>query len=102
MRKVVYLLLAAALLYLVPSLILEAVYGPSYGFLSGEDCWMADGEGGWVRHGNPDHPPPQHSSVNVPAYARGIPVVLPIMLLTISVMIWIFRARHSRQHREIA
>lgn len=81
MRKAVLLLVGIILLYLVPSLILQAIYGPSYGFLSGEDCWVPDGKGGWVEHGRPFNPPPAGPSVNIPILVRYIPIFLPALLL---------------------
>ncbi|HUW20604.1 MAG TPA: hypothetical protein VMW16_15005 [Sedimentisphaerales bacterium] len=30
--------------------------------MSGEDCWMPDEEGGWVRHGVPAGPAPDYPS----------------------------------------
>jgi hypothetical protein len=30
--------------------------------MSGEDCWMPDGEGGWVKHGVPAGPAPDYPS----------------------------------------
>ena len=81
MKNNLILLIAIILLYLVPTLILSAVYGPSYGFLSGEDCWVPDGQGGWSRHGQPTEPAPLESSVNVPFMARYLPIFLPGLVL---------------------
>jgi hypothetical protein len=81
MRKKVLFLIAVVLLFLIPSLILEAIYGPSYGFLAGEDCWQPDGSGGWVKHGQPSMPPPDEPSVEVPMGVRYIPIFLPGLLL---------------------
>ncbi len=88
-----YLLLVAVILFVVPSLILDEVYGPSYDFLSGEDCWVADENGGWIKHGHPAGPPPQHASVEVPLYLRSIPIALPILLLIGFFLVRAFRAR---------
>jgi hypothetical protein len=96
MRKYTLLLLVAAILFVVPSLILDEVYGPSYDFLSGEDCWVADGNGGWVKHGNPADPPPQDTSVEVPLYLRSIPVALPILFLIVFLLIRGIRGRPPR------
>jgi len=81
MRNNVILLIVIILLYLVPSLILSAVYGPSYGFLSGEDCWVPDGQGGWLQHGQPAEPAPSESSMNVPFTIRYLPIFLPALVL---------------------
>ena len=64
-------------LYLISSLALQLAYGPSFGFLSGEDCWVADGHGGWNRHGNPTDPAPKEPSANIPIGVRYIPIFLP-------------------------
>lgn len=81
MKNNVILLLVIIALYLVSSLVLSAVYGPSYGFLSGEDCWMPDGQGGWTQHGRPSEPEPSEPSVNVPFTVRYIPIFLPGLVL---------------------
>ena len=96
MRKPVLFLIAIALLYVVPSLILEAVYGPSYGFLSGEDCWIPDGQGGWVEHGSPADPPPTQPSVGVPIMVRYIPIFLPTLLLILFMFTPLSRKLESR------
>ena len=75
------LLIGVILLYVIPSLILDAVYGPSYGFLSGEDCWEPDSKGGWVMHGQPTKPPPEEPSVVVPLSLYYVPILLPAALL---------------------
>lgn len=81
MRKHIILLTAVIVLYFVPSLILQAIYGPSFGFLSGEDCWVPNGNGGWFPHGQPLMPPPDVPSVNVPMVLRYIPIFAPGLLL---------------------
>ena len=79
MRKTVIYIVAIILLFLIPALILRAMYGPSYYFLSGEDCWMPDGTGGWTKHSGAgfEVPPPQEPSVNIPLMVMYIPVFLP-------------------------
>jgi len=81
MRKNIIFLVIIILLYLIPALILSAVYGPSFGFLSGEDCWQPDGQGGWIQHGHPDGPAPTEPSVNVPVIVRYLPIFLPGLVL---------------------
>jgi hypothetical protein len=81
MKNNLILLIIVILLYLVPSLILSAVYGPSFGFLSGEDSWNPDGHGGWVQHGSPAGPPPTEPSVKVPFALRYLPIFLPGLVL---------------------
>lgn len=81
MRNKVLFLIAVVLLFLIPSFALEAIYGPSYGFLAGEDCWVPDGQGGWAKHGDPALPQPSQPSVNVPMWVRYIPIFLPGLLL---------------------
>ncbi len=83
MRNHVILLIAVFLLYLIPSVILQTVYGPSYGFLSGEDCWQPDDSGGWVKHGAPSVPPPAEPSVSVPIGVRYIPIFLAAAVLVL-------------------
>ena len=81
MRNKLIFLVAIILLYLIPSLILQGIYGPSYGFMSGEDCWQPDGTGGWAKHGNPQEPQPSEPSVNVPMWAWYLPILLPGLVL---------------------
>ncbi|MHC4790193.1 MAG: hypothetical protein ACYS8Y_01945 [Planctomycetota bacterium] len=46
--------------------------------ISGEDCWMPDGKGGWEKHGVPAGPPPDYPSPipDTPAVAGFIPLFL--------------------------
>lgn len=81
MKKNLYLLGGMIILYLIPSLTLQGIYGQSYGFLSGEDCWVADNSGGWIKHGNPTDAIPTEPSVAVPLGVRYIPIFLPAILL---------------------
>jgi len=83
MRNAVLLLLGIIILYLLSSLVLQGIYGPSYGFLTGEDSWVPDGQGGWGRHGNPAGPQPQVPSVDVPLMVRYVPIFVPALLLVL-------------------
>jgi hypothetical protein len=83
MQRNVYLLLGVILLYLIPSLILSGIYGPSYGFLQGDNCWVPDGHGGWEKHGEPTDAAPAQPSVVVPLAVRYIPIFLPGLLLVL-------------------
>lgn len=74
-------MVAVILLYLIPSIVLQTVYGPSYGFLSGENYWRPDGNFGWVETGHPAGSPPDQPSVNVPTAVRYVPIFLPAVLL---------------------
>lgn len=74
-------MLALILLYLLLSVFLQAIYGPSFGFLSGEDAWVPAGSGGWVRHGAPSGPPPDQPSIDVPITVRYIPILVPGLIL---------------------
>ena len=80
MRKAIIIVVLVFFLFLIPALILRAIYGPSYYFLSGEDCWMPDGTGGWTKHGVPGGSSPQEPSVNIPLVVMYIPVLLPGLL----------------------
>lgn len=80
MGKVIILLVLVFVSFLIPALILRAIYGPSYYFLSGHDCWMPDGDGGWVKHGVLDGPPPQEASINIPLLVMYIPVFLAVIM----------------------
>ncbi|MHC4648127.1 MAG: hypothetical protein ACYTBJ_21920 [Planctomycetota bacterium] len=80
MGKLVVLLILVFLSSLIPAVILRTIYGPSYYYLSGEDCWMPDGDGGWVKHGVPGSPPPDEPSVNIPVPIMYIPVLLAVLV----------------------
>ncbi len=77
----VLLILAAVFLYLIPALILQLTYGPSYGLLSFNDNWVPDGNGGWKAEGFPGTFRPSQPSVNVPIFLKLIPVTLPVLLI---------------------
>ncbi len=80
MRKTIIFVVTIILLFLIPALVLRTIYGPSYHFLSGEDCWMPNGNGGWVKHGFPYGQMPHEMSVNIPLVVMYIPVLLPGLL----------------------
>lgn len=75
------ILVGVILLYLIPSLALKAAYGPSYGFMEGEDRWIPDGQSGWQAHGSPLGPPPDAPSEVVPLWAQYLPIFLPGLLI---------------------
>lgn len=81
MRKKIFLLMGIVGLFLLTSLALYLVYGHSYPFLAGEDCWMPDGAGGWWAHGHPADPAPAEHSTNVPLILQYLPIFLPALLL---------------------
>jgi hypothetical protein len=81
LRNVVYLIIAAVAIAVLTSLVISAIYGPSYSFLTGEDNWLPDGKGGWFKHGHPPGPPPSQPSVVVPVYIEWLPVILPLLLI---------------------
>jgi len=81
MRNKLILLVAIIALFLATSLALHLIYGPSFPFLAGEDCWMPDGAGGWRAHGHPSDPPPDQLSVAVPLLLNYVPIFLPAALL---------------------
>ncbi|MBU8933302.1 MAG: hypothetical protein KOO62_04775 [candidate division Zixibacteria bacterium] len=81
MKNSLTLLVALIGLYLALSLILHVVYGPSFGFLAGEDCWIPDGDGGWMAHGIPDSIAPDSPSMNVPLLLRYLPIYVPGLIL---------------------
>lgn len=81
MKNSMLLLLAVIGLYLFPSMALQGIYGPSYGFMNGDNCWLPDGDGGWEAHGNPIYSQPTEPSVEVPIAVRYLPIFLPALLL---------------------
>jgi hypothetical protein len=83
MKNKLILLVVIIALFLVTSLALNLIYGPSFPFLAGEDCWMPDGTGGWCAHGHPSDPPPDQPSVAVPLVLVYLPIFLPAALLIV-------------------
>ena len=83
MHKKVYLLLGILGIYLITSLCLHLVFGPSFHFLSGEDSWVPDGAGGWLAHGHPPDPRPQEPSTNFHFILQYLPIFLPTLLLVL-------------------
>jgi len=80
-RKKLFLILGIVVLHLATSFCLSMVYGPSFHFLSGEDCWLPDGAGGWIAHGHPADPQPQQPSTNIHFILQYLPIFLPTLLL---------------------
>ena len=78
MQRWLLLILGVIILYLVPSLLLQAVYGDSYGFMAPDDCWTADGR---QMQGFPDSPRPTEPSRNVPVFLQIAPFLLPLLLI---------------------
>jgi len=76
-----YLLGVIIALYLVLALGLHLIYGPSYPFLAGEDCWQPDGQGGWRAHGSPLDSAPTETSVEVPLLLNYLPIFVPALVL---------------------
>ena len=81
MKKIVILLSVIIFLYIISSFSLHLIYGDSYPFLQGEDCWLPDGSGGWVQHGQPAGTQPEMPSVNIPVPVKYIPIFLPALVL---------------------
>ncbi len=54
MRRATIIMVLVILSFLFSTVFLKAI--------SGEDCWMPDGEGGWVKHGVPAGPAPDYPS----------------------------------------
>ena len=70
MRKAI--IIVALVLF---SFLLSAVF---FKAISGEDCWIPDGEGGWVKHGAPVGPAPDYAS---PIANAGVaPSLLPLIV----------------------
>lgn len=81
-RNLIFLLILIAL-YLIPSLILDAAYGPSFMLWAGSDYWRPDGESGWTEVGRPTDPKPVEPSVDVPILMHYIPLLLPGLVLMV-------------------
>jgi len=101
MRNIIIFLIVVVLLYLIPSLILQAVYGPSYGFLSGENHWVPDGYGGWQKQGEPTELPPTIPSVNVPLWAKYIPLFLPGFLVILFIFTPLSKLLENKSSEEM-
>ncbi|MCP4603448.1 MAG: hypothetical protein GY847_23505 [Proteobacteria bacterium] len=81
MRNSVFLLVAIIALHLALALGLQVMYGPSYGFMAGEDCWKPDGQGGWMKHGEPSAPSPAEPSQDIPIPVQYLPIFVPGLVL---------------------
>lgn len=85
-RNLIFLAILIAL-YLIPSLIFDAVYGPSYMLWETNDYWRPDALGGWEAVGVPREPMPAEPSQVVSIWAFYLPLLLPgivilVMMLT--------------------
>ncbi len=65
MRRAVIIFLLVLCSFIFSALFLKAI--------SGEDCWMPDGKGGWVKHGVPAGPPPDY-----PSPIADTPTLIPL------------------------
>jgi hypothetical protein len=81
MKKTLLLILMAVVLGVATAAILQLIYGPSYGLLSGEDGWLPDGSGGWAKHGSPESAPPAQTSMVMPTFLVWLPLILPLALI---------------------
>ncbi len=97
MLKTIIFIVAIILLFLIPTLILRAIYGPSYYSLSGEDCWIPDGIGGWTKHGVPSGSPPQELSIDIPLTVMYIPVLLPSLLTAFLLCVFLSKKLKRRK-----
>lgn len=97
MKNAVYLLLALIVLYVVLSLGLHAVYGPSYPFPPTSDNWRPDGSGGWVKLGDPSGPMPDVPSENIPVLLGYVPLLVPGLLLVLFLFTPLSRMLEGRQ-----
>ena len=68
MRKAIIIVVLVFFSFLFSAIFFKAI--------SGEDCWMPDGEGGWVKHGVPDGPPPDYPSQIKDASGCGYLILL--------------------------
>ena len=102
MRNTFLLLAGVVLLYLASSLVLQGIYGESYGFFAGEDRWRPDGNSGWVRHGVPSAPPPSEPSQNIPLLLNYLPIFLPGLLLALFLFTPLSKKLEPKRSVEIA
>jgi hypothetical protein len=79
-RNLIFLFTLIAL-YLVPSLIFDAVYGPSYMLWETNDYWRPDAAGGWEAVGHPAEPMPEKPSRVVSIWEFYLPFLLPGLVL---------------------
>ena len=70
MRKAIIIFVLVLFSFLFSAVFLKAI--------SGEDCWMPDGKGGWVKHGVPAALAPDYPSPI--ADTGGPPSLLPIFV----------------------
>ena len=79
-RNLIFLFILIAL-YLIPSLIFDSMYGPSYMLWETNDYWRPNTEGGWEPVGHPREPMPTEPSRVVSIWAFYLPFLLPGLVL---------------------
>lgn len=102
MRNTLLLLAGVILLYLASSLVLQGIYGESYGFFAGEDRWRPDGNSDWVRQGAPSDPAPSEPSENIPLLLNYLPIFLPGLLLALFLFTPLSRKLEPKRSVELA
>jgi hypothetical protein len=77
MQKAIIIIVLVLFSFLFSAVFLKAI--------SGEDCWMPDGKGGWVKHGVPAGPPPDFSSpiTDTPALISLLPLFVSGSLVSV-------------------
>ena len=72
MRKAIIIFVLVLFSFLFSAVFLKAI--------SGEDCWMPDGKGGWVKHGVPAGPPPDYPSPSPIKDTPALGILLPLFV----------------------
>ena len=83
MKRSLIFLFTLIALYLIPSLIFDAAYGPSYMLWETNDYWRPDTSGGWEAVGSPREPMPDQPSQVVSIWAFYLPLLLPGLVLLV-------------------
>lgn len=71
MRKAAIIIVLVLFSFLFSAVFLKAI--------SGEDCWMPDGKGGWVKHGVPAGPAPDY-----PSPIKDTPIIVGLLPIFVS------------------
>ena len=100
MKKNLIFLAILILLYLIPSLILQGVYGDSFGLWKGSERWYPDGNGGWEKQGEPNYLMPKGPSEVVPIGLQFLPLLLPGIVLMLVLLTPLSRVLETKRPTE--
>ncbi len=96
MRKAIIIIVLILFSFIFTALFFKAI--------SGEDCWMPDGNGGWVKHGFPAGPAPDYPSQIKDTSACGYLLLLFLsgsLLSSISIYLYLKFSKANLNKKKI-